>query len=323
MVRRARLRSQLGEYRHAMQAADGTATTLGVRRVECTNLVLVPAMAALVVFGALEVHLVVLHRRRRRRGYEAHAYWLAGKSAHPYQGAPLDYDAFLFSPVFALLMRALALLPWVWFAAVWITAETCEFVWLVSPLRWLWQIPLLLVCIPEIDNGQHLRVPWCGHRRGNALAGGVGVCLPYQSHAWWSRAALVRRSRRVEEGHACGRRHPGRVDDVPRHYAGAVEREWIGFLIHHGSDSGARVPMLVAVAAVLTVVAARPEQAWLLCVAMTIAVLTLMGRNKDLAMLVAGPRTQNELSAPTSATAMEFACAADPSVSPARTRHAP
>ena len=38
-------------------------------------------------------------------GVDAHAYWVAGRSSHPYDQAPGFQDAFLYTPVFAQLMR--------------------------------------------------------------------------------------------------------------------------------------------------------------------------------------------------------------------------
>jgi glycosyl transferase family 87 len=231
-------------------------------------------------------------------GYDAHAYWLAGRSAHPYQGAPGQYNAFLYSPVFVLLMRPLALMSWPWFMTVWLVAETGAFAWLVAPLRWRWRVPLLLVCIPEVAMGNiygFLGVAAvAGMRRPEAWAfplltkvtpGGVGL-LWFAARGEWSK---VRRAVTFTLG----------LSAVSFVIAPGLWSEWVAFMVDHGGENGARVPVLLGVAALLTVVAARTNQGWLLAVAMMVAVPTFTGKNKDLAMLVAGPRLQRELSGAT------------------------
>ena len=71
-------------------------------------------------------------------------------TAHPYQAAPEHLDAFLYSPVFAQLMRPLSWLPWPVFDAGWIVLESGCFWWLTRGLRWWWRVPVLLVAVPEV-----------------------------------------------------------------------------------------------------------------------------------------------------------------------------
>ena len=222
-------------------------------------------------------------------GYDAHAYWLAGRSAHPYQSSPGQRDAFLYSPVFALLMRPLALLPWHWFVAFWIVAESGAFLWLVAPLRWVWRIPVLVVCVPEVVMGNiygflgvaavvGLRRPeaWAFPLLTKVTPGGVGL-LWFAARGEWHKAGRVALATLV-------------VSAVSYVASPDLWREWVAFLVQHGGDNGARVPVFLAISAVLTVVAARTDRAWLLCVAMLLAVPTFTGKNKDFALLAAAPR---------------------------------
>jgi hypothetical protein len=86
-------------------------------------------------------------------GFDAHAYWVAGRRSHPYEVAPGRPDAFLYSPVFALGLRALAWLPWPVFLLMWMVAESACFVWLVRPLPLRWAVPVLMFCSLEIMFG--------------------------------------------------------------------------------------------------------------------------------------------------------------------------
>jgi hypothetical protein len=86
-------------------------------------------------------------------GFDAHAYWLAGQRAHPYLAAPGKADAFLYSPVFALALHAVAWLPWPVFLVLWMVAEAACFVWLVRPMPLRWGIPVLMFCSLEVMFG--------------------------------------------------------------------------------------------------------------------------------------------------------------------------
>jgi hypothetical protein len=228
-------------------------------------------------------------------GYDAHAYWLAGRSAHPYQAAPGQHDAFLYSPVFAFLMKPIAMLPWLWFRTLWMLAESVAFVWLVGPVRWPWRIPLLVLCLPEVTMGNiygFLGVAAVvGVRRPEAWAfplltkitpGGVGL-LWFAARGEWRKVA-----RSVIATLA--------LSAASFAAAPGLWNEWIRFLLRHGADNGAKVPVLLAVAAIVTVVAARSDRAWLLPVGMLLAVPTYTGKGKDLSMIVAATRLRGHRS---------------------------
>ena len=86
-------------------------------------------------------------------GMDSHAYWVAGRMANPYHAAPGAEDAFLYSPLFAQVMRPLSLLPWPMFGWFWVAIDGAAVIWLIQPLAMRWRIPVLLLCIPEVQVG--------------------------------------------------------------------------------------------------------------------------------------------------------------------------
>ncbi len=66
---------------------------------------------------------------------------------------PEQRDAYLYSPVFAQVLWPLTLLPWPIFYGLWIAAAIAAFAWLLAPLGLRWAIPLVLICMPEIEAG--------------------------------------------------------------------------------------------------------------------------------------------------------------------------
>jgi hypothetical protein len=85
-------------------------------------------------------------------GSDAHAYWLT-RDGLPYDLAPGQLNAFLYSPAFAQVISPLTALPYPLFLAIWIAIETAALWWLVSPLEVKWAIPLGMLCVPELVNG--------------------------------------------------------------------------------------------------------------------------------------------------------------------------
>lgn len=86
-------------------------------------------------------------------GADAHAYWLAGQGNVVYDKAPGQMDAYLYSPAFTTAIQPLAMLPWPLFLAAWICLQSAVLVWLLSPLRIKWSVPIFLLCVPELVNG--------------------------------------------------------------------------------------------------------------------------------------------------------------------------
>jgi hypothetical protein len=255
---------------------------------------LVPAGLALVVLCGLALYTLWYIVSVGGLGYDAHAYWLAGRSAHPYQAAPGQYDAFLYSPVFALLMRPLALLPWSWFFAMWFLAESCAFLWLLAPLPWKWQIPCLIVCLPEIAMGNiygflgvaavaGMRRPetWAFAFLTKVTPGGIGLVW-FAARGEWRKVARCTIATLT-------------LSAMSFAVTPGLWKEWFTFLLRHGGDNGFLPFMLLATAAIITAIAARTDQAWLLPLAMMIAVPTFEGNNKDLAMLVSAARLRESL----------------------------
>ena len=70
-----------------------------------------------------------------RFGLDAHAYWLAGRLENPYNAGPGEIDAFLYSPVFALVMRIMAVMPWPMFLTIWMVADAAAIWWLGTAAR--------------------------------------------------------------------------------------------------------------------------------------------------------------------------------------------
>jgi hypothetical protein len=86
-------------------------------------------------------------------GFDAHAYWLAGQGPLLYDKPAGALDAYLYSPAFATAIRPLAMLDWPFFLAAWVCLESAVLVWLLKPLQLKWAIPLFLLSVPELVNG--------------------------------------------------------------------------------------------------------------------------------------------------------------------------
>ena len=82
-------------------------------------------------------------------GMDARAYYEAGHQSDPYQLAPGDPFAVLYSPVFVQPMCLLAWVPWAVFMTVWLTANAVAYWWLSAPLPWRWR-PCAAVVIPAV-----------------------------------------------------------------------------------------------------------------------------------------------------------------------------
>jgi hypothetical protein len=87
-------------------------------------------------------------------GYDSHAYWVAAHDPnHLYERAPLEKDAYLYSPAFVQVVWPLTQLPWPVFAVVWGALLASIFFWLLKELPPRWFIPAMLACVPEILTG--------------------------------------------------------------------------------------------------------------------------------------------------------------------------
>lgn len=85
-------------------------------------------------------------------GLDAHAYWAAW--THPLYAIPPGHvDAFLYSPAVAEVLWPLTHLPADVFVGLWAAAMLLIFAWLLRPLPPRWFLVALLLCLPEVLEG--------------------------------------------------------------------------------------------------------------------------------------------------------------------------
>jgi hypothetical protein len=256
------------------------------RRVRLTWLVggVIAAMAAALFIGSI----VAGHRLI---GADAHAYWLTGHRAHLYSARPMARDAYLYPPIFAQVIRPLTLLPWPAFFALWVVAESLAFVWLLRPLGWQRAVPVLvLLCGFEIVRGNIIGfiavAAVIGMRRPTAWAfptltkvtTGLGP-LWFAVRGEWRSVLRCLAMVMVVVGASVA------IDPT-------AWREWIHFSLTSHSD--ALFPVRLCGAAVLTVVAARRNQPWLLAPALFLASPVMQGVVPQLSVLAAVPRLRRQ-----------------------------
>lgn len=107
-----------------------------------------------IVWGVAIVYLVdTLQHVLPNAGFDSHAYWTAARGRLPYDRTPGEADAYLYSPLFAQLVRPLALLPWPIFQMTWAVLLAVALGWLLLPVALRWSVPALLFCLPELILG--------------------------------------------------------------------------------------------------------------------------------------------------------------------------
>jgi hypothetical protein len=198
-------------------------------------------------------------------GLDAHAYWVAGREAHPYAAAPGAADAVLYSPAFVLAMRLMALLPWAPFLLLWMTAAGIAFWWLSAPLPWRWRAPVLAACWPAVLIGNI-----------NAL---LCVCLVVGLTASWAVAPIALTKitpafapalwwacrgewRRLAGSVAV----TGAIALVSYALAPGLWSEWVAFLRQHSDESTLRL-LRIAAGVLVAGWAALTGRPWLLGIA--------------------------------------------------------
>ena len=233
-------------------------------------------------------------------GADAHAYWSAWRNGL-YSAGPEQRDAYLYSPVFAQVLWPLTLLPWPVFYGLWAAASIAVFAWLLAPLGWRWAIPLVLVCLPEVEAGNvfpfFALVVVLGFRFSSAWAfplllkvtPGVGV-LWFVARREWRRAAIAIVV-------ALG------IAGVSFAFAPDLWADWIRLLLHPSDftnptrqtltpllhfPAAVRLGVGLPISAALTIYAARTGRRRLLPVAMMFA-SPVIGLNV-FALLTAIPR---------------------------------
>lgn len=141
-------------------------------------LVFVIAVWVVLIYGAwvmTTTYVAVDHL-----GLDAHAYWDAARRADPYALPPGFRDAYLYSPAFLQVVSLVAWLPWPAFLGLWIALQTWCFWWLTRQLAWWWQVPVMLLCLPEILYGNI-----------HGLLG-VMLCLAARRPGLWAFALLTK-----------------------------------------------------------------------------------------------------------------------------------
>lgn len=248
---------------------------------------LLRSTAVMVAWAAtlgLAFSLVDMYVHKGWIGVDTHAYWLAARRANPYQNPPGSVDGFEYSPVFHQLSRPLGLLPFPVCYALWASLEAAIFVILTRGIPWRWRGVVLVACVPELA---------FGNMRGLFSLVLVGTMA-------WPEAWALPILTKITPGGVGILWHVARGE--VRHVVRAVGlttaligvsvliqphlwSEWLAYLAHHRSDHQLSIILRCAVAAILTVVAARLRRAWLLPIAFLISEPMLGGINMVLAML--------------------------------------
>lgn len=219
---------------------------------------------------------------------DAHAYWSTGQDGYvPYGLSPGERDAYLYSPVFAQLIRPLTLLPWPMFAAVWIGLEASAFWWLLRPLGTARALVALLWCVPELAVGNVVGFL--------ALAIVVGLggfpqawAFPLLTKPTYGIGLLWHLARREWRALALAAATTAVVVGVSMALDPASWAAWWRFLTTHaGADRW--LPVRVALGAVVVLVAARTDRRALVPVGLLLAT-PFLGGTPVLALLAAVPR---------------------------------
>ncbi|HYP45698.1 MAG TPA: glycosyltransferase 87 family protein [Propionibacteriaceae bacterium] len=245
-------------------------------------------------FGLVTAILsLILFPRLGWVGFDAHAYWLAGRSPHPYGGLPGTRDAYLYSPVFVQLVRPLALMPWPMFLALWMASEAAVFVWLTAVLPLRWRIPVLLVCVPEV---------LFGNVYGFLAAATVLGC---RRPAFWTLPLLTKitpgalgllwlATQRRWRDVAVALLATGLLVSASFVWEPQLWHEWLQFLRQaSGTGVGGWTLLRTLAAGIVVLVSARLGQPWLLAIALWLGAPVLAASSKDLALLCAIPRLRD------------------------------
>ena len=232
---------------------------------------------------------IIFDLRAGQVGVDAHAYWLAGRVTHPYGRAAGEVDAFLYSPVFAQLMRPLSVLPWHLFLSLWMVAESAAFYWVLRPLPWAWRIPMALLAVCEILMGNIY----------GFLA--VAVVLGSRSSLAWTFPLLTKitvaipglvwfalRGEWVQVARAAALTLT--LVAVSATIDPHLWQEWFRFLHANGGQMGFSTWVRLCAGMAVAAFAARRDRPSALPLACLLSVPTWSGQSKDLALLLATPR---------------------------------
>lgn len=230
-------------------------------------------------------------------GFDSHAYWLAWRHSEMYGLKANQQNAYLYSPAFAQLIWPLVQLPWPAFFTIWTAAGLAAYSWLLWPLRWLWRVPLLIICVPQAIVGNvwpaFALVLVFGLRRSSLWAIPLLTKVTAATGLVWFAA---RREWRQLAGAAAA---AGLVTAVSVAISPGLWLDWLR-LLEGGGGAGrpagaVETPLAIRlpVALLLAVVAARKGRVWLLALSMALASPTfaLSWLLSNLMVLTALPRS--------------------------------
>ncbi|GAA1992144.1 hypothetical protein GCM10009817_37870 [Terrabacter lapilli] len=262
------------------RAATGTLRELALRK---------PVLVMLWLAGLYLLYVTVeYYLARDRLGGDAHAYWLTGQPWYtPYTIAPNHNDAYLYSPAFAQLIRPATWLPWPVFLALWMSAETGAFLWLLRPLGWRLALPLVLWCAPEIVIGNVL--------------GFLGIAVVASFTRPWSWSAMVLTKpvlavgavwflvKREWQSFAVSIGLAVLVTGASVALDPAGWSRWLQFLTTHATDSQGSLLVRAATALAIVICAALAGRRWMVPFALLVATPVFAGA-PSLTILAAVPR---------------------------------
>ena len=227
-------------------------------------------------------------------GLDGHAYWQAWQGPGGlYAAPPASTDAYLYAPVFAQVIRPLALLSWPGFLAVWMALQAAVFAWLLRPLPGRWLVVAYLACLPEVleanINGFYALMIVLGFRWSATWALAlVTKITPGLGLIWFA-------ARREWRPLVAPLLLTAVLVAVSFIAWPAAWGDWVGFLARNSGSGGDKtaylVPRLVA-AAVLVAAGARTERRWTVPLAAAVASPVLF--LNSFTILAAVPRLQRE-----------------------------
>jgi hypothetical protein len=230
-------------------------------------------------------------------GQDGHAYWQAWQEPTLYGAAPASKDAFLYSPAFAQLVRPLALLPWPAFLGAWIGLQALAFGWLLQPLPRPWFVLAFLACLPEILEANV-----------NAFFA-LAIVLGFRWSASWAFPLLTKVApgigllwfavRREWRPLAIALGATAAIALVSFAVWPAAWVDWQAFLLTNAGAGGGKtflLPLRLAAAVLVVIVAARTNRRWALAPAVVLASPVLF--LNTLTILAAVPRLRDRMARP-------------------------
>jgi hypothetical protein len=110
-------------------------------------------VTALWLIAALYASVFVMLVIVGKGGVDSHAYWVAWKHPLYLHAAPGRGDAYLYSPLFAQVLKPLTLLPWPVFGIMWAGLIAAVYAWLLAPVGPRWGVLWIALVIPDVVYG--------------------------------------------------------------------------------------------------------------------------------------------------------------------------